>query len=239
MLNQGNNDEILGYIETVFHPLAFDEDRFTLYELGKMALNSNQSFRGWPFLPYAPQYRSDTIMKYDNRIEILFNSRLKIHNQDLGLNYNFCVLMRSGLVYTIRLMASDKMHPNKIQTRYLHFGDFTLTVAEAINSLIKFYENFISNTESIYFNVNLIGTAQRMFLLTESEYSDFTFKDNKIGYSKTRTLIEWKSGLVDHAVEILKDIDFRVGCQNRIDYERVKELIRKTLLKEEQSLFPN
>lgn len=120
-----------------------------------------------------------------------------------------------------------KKRPKMIDINYIHskehkgstidFIALTFYIAEAINSLTLLYSALGMNEEPITTRFRVTGTDNRM--LTSSDTSrklsmDYIARIPEIVEERTFSLNEWKAGIVDLSVDVIKSICLKFNWDN-------------------------
>lgn len=216
----------IGYREVTFYPMSsFDDKRFGIPKLKEALKQASVNFKGWPFVFVSSD--SKELYFIQDGIESLvaftdFNSNDRM---------DFWRLYSSGLFYHRTLMWEEsqdrKKRPKMIDINYIHskehkgstidFIALTFYIAEAINSLTLLYSALGMNEEPITTRFRVTGTDNRM--LTSSDTSrklsmDYIARIPEIVEERTFSLNEWKAGIVDLSVDVIKSICLKFNWDN-------------------------
>ncbi len=212
----------IGYREVTFYPISsFDNKRFEIPKLKEALRQASVNFKGWPFIFVSDDPRE--LYAIQDGIELLtaftdFNGNDRI---------DFWRLYTSGLFYYRTLMweeFQDRKRTKTIDVNYLlskvHKGptmDFlalTFYVAEAINSLVLLYSALDINVEPITAKFRITGTNDMM--LSSSSYLSRAYiaKIPEIIEERTYNLNEWKAGIVDLSIDVIKSICLKFNWES-------------------------
>jgi len=216
----------IGYREVTFYPVSsFDNKRFEIPKLKGAIKQASINFKGWPFVFVSGDQKELYVIQ--DGIESLvtftdFNGNDRI---------DFWRLYTSGLFYHRSLMWEEsddrKRRPKMIDLNYVHskehkgptmdFVALTFYVAEAVNSLVLLYTALGMDEEPITARFRVTGTDNR--LLTSSDTSRelsmvYIAKIPEIVEEKTYSLNEWKAGIVDLSVDVIKSICIKFNWDN-------------------------
>ncbi len=199
-----------GYRETYFFPARFEKERFDIRILREMANNASISFRGWPFI-FISDSRPDFTYTISDGLETFIDEESEITGPD---NLHFWQLKQSGLLYTKEILWEDTLLRHRGFDRMLDFDCFSKLTAEAIYCLVKLYEDRIDEDEEIVFSFKLTGLSDRP--LGTSNPARFPLDNNickidEITYKSTRLLLDWKTGFIDHALDICNYVFQRIN----------------------------
>lgn len=217
----------VGYREVIFQPLSsFDDKRFEISKLKDALKQASVDFKGWPFI-FVSRDPKDLYLIQDG-VESLVAFPDFIGNDRI----DFWRIYTSGLFYHRSLMweePQDRKRPEVIDVNYvmsrkykgptMDFVALTFYVAEAINSLVLLYNALGLEDELITARFRILGTINR--LLTTYDKSRMWFDDvpyiskiPEIVEEKTYNLNEWKAGMVDLSVDIIKAICLKFNWDN-------------------------
>jgi hypothetical protein len=200
-----------GYREVSFFPAAFVKDRFRIDQLRSAAHNASISFTGWPFL-FIHVSRPDLTSVIQDGLETL------ISTEDFGGNdmLDFWRFQQSGFFYHRTLMWEDAQAKKQgLVKREAGTGGIPRHIAEAILCLTNLYRDLLEPDEDVNFSLRILG-AQDRILVSPSRFlsGSYIARISEIQVERTHALAEWQAGLVDHAVEISKEIFLRFNWQN-------------------------
>ncbi|MBN2309032.1 MAG: ATP-binding protein [Candidatus Hydrogenedentes bacterium] len=184
-----------GYRAAAIFPARFDAERFDLQTLREMAENGNTDFRGWPFLFYS-NMRSDlghTIQDGHEMFEPQFEHFWRLH--------------QSGLFFGCQVLYEDQRKEYRSENKFLDFDGFSMMTGEMLNCLKELYTGRIEDDEAIVLRFELHGMGGRRLGSTNPHRNmrrgaEWTSHIDPMLYPRTRSLAEWRAGLVDHALDI-------------------------------------
>lgn len=208
----------IGYREVTFYPMSlFDDKRFEISKLKDALKQASVNFRGWPFVFVSGDPKELYVIQ--DGIESLiafpdFNGNDRI---------DFWRLYTSGLFYHRSLMWEEsddrKRRPKMIDLNYVHskkhkgstmdFIALTFYVAEAVNSLVLLYTALGMDEGLITARFRVTGTDNRLLVSydTSRELSmAYIAMIPEIVEERTYSLNEWKAGIVDLSVDVIKSI---------------------------------
>jgi hypothetical protein len=191
------------YRESVFHPVHFSEKKFELSTLKEMAKQASIDFRGWPFIFINDSRPDVTHAIQDGYQTVLADPNPFIGGDDL----HFWELRQSGLLFAKELLRTDTLVSVKGGQCFVDFDDLCMSAAEAVHCLVKLYEGFLDDDETIRLRFALCGVQGRRLGSTNTFRllrGDYECAIPEIAYQEQRPLAEWRAGLVDHAMAICK-----------------------------------
>ena len=201
--NNPHKDKPYAYRETSFFLSRFEEDRFDLSKLKSMAENAAVDFRGWPFIFFSKNVGATNAV--NDGIETLHT---KQHPFSGGDTFHYWKLYTSGLMYTKEILWEDTRASAIGSAYYINYIGLSLLACETVHCLIKLYENMVDDSEEVSLRFRLEGIQDRFLLSDNIEYyiaeNTYQSRDDKITYKAVRPLVEWRAGLIDHALEICK-----------------------------------
>jgi hypothetical protein len=121
----------------------------------------------------------------------------------------FWRLNRSGLFY-----YRTEMSPASLTTEnggelcILDFENAAIQIAKSIFHLPRLYERLLSPRDEVWFVLVLVGTRNRM-LVPRGTSGDYVCQISEITVERRKSIAEWRDGLVDHAVEMAKEVYVR------------------------------
>jgi len=212
-----------GYREVTFFPSSsFSEKRFELIRLKDALKQASVDFTGWPFI-FIGHARKDLYMIQDG-IESLVSFPDFAGNDRI----DFWRLYTSGLFYHKTLMweeSKDRERTKAIDLNYVlstaHKGstmDFvssTYYVAEAVNALTLLYNALGLDDEPVTARFRILGTDNRLLTSYERHLSmPYIAKIPEIIEERTYNLNEWKAGVTDLSIDIIKAIFLKFNWEN-------------------------
>ncbi len=206
----------IGYREVTFQPMSsFDNKRFEIPKLKEAIKQASVNFKGWPFVFVSGDPKELYVIQ--NGIESL------VTFSDFNANdrVDFWRLYTSGLFYCRTLMweeSQDRKQTSKEhKSSTMDFIALTFYVAEAVNSLVLLYTALGMDEEPITARFKVTGTDNR--LLTSYDTSRelsmaYIAKIPEIVEERTYTFNEWKAGIVDLSVDVIKSICIKFNWDN-------------------------
>lgn len=216
----------IGYREVTFYPVSsFDNKRFEIPKLKEALQQASINLRGWPFI-FVSGNPKELYVVHDG-IESLI-AFIDFNGND---RIDFWRLYTSGLFYYRTLMweeSQDRKRTKTIDGNYLlskghkcptmDSRALTCYVAEAINSSVLLYTALGMNEEPITANFRLTGTDNRKLISYDNPLSLLKMACiamiPEIVEERTYSLNEWKAGIVDLSVDVIKAICLKFNCDN-------------------------
>jgi hypothetical protein len=130
-----------GYRETAFFIESFEQHRFDMTTLRKMAENASVDLRGWTFIFYHKS-RTDYTYAFEEGLETKI---VEPHYSTRGDNIHFWRLYESGLLFTKEILMEDKFAALGKGTDYIDFDKVSLLAGETVNCLVRLYEGLIED----------------------------------------------------------------------------------------------
>src|SRR5260370_10177157 len=97
----------------------------------------------------------------------------------------------------------------------LDFRAAAIYIAEAIHCLTRLYDGMLDDADDVSFVVALLDTQDRhLGGGTLSFYHNYVCRIPEVRIERCRPISEWRAGIVDHAVEIAKDVYQRFNWIN-------------------------
>ncbi|HBB16158.1 MAG TPA: hypothetical protein DCZ97_03840 [Syntrophus sp. (in: bacteria)] len=211
-LNPYKEKNYSGYREAAFYPTRFEDRRFTLDELRAAAERASIDFRGWPFL-FISRSRPDLRYAIQDGWEAL------IPDVDFQGNdrVDFWRFQQSGFFYHRVLIWEESHQRRQGQPSTMDVGALAMYVAEAIHCLTKLYENLLDDTEQVTFSLRVLGTKDRQLERLDSKGGSLSMiyrsKLPEIRFSRILPLADWRAAIVEHAVEISKEVFLRFNWE--------------------------
>lgn len=204
-----------GYREVTFFPSSsFSEKRFQLTELREALSQASVDFRGWPFI-FISNHSKDLYMIQDGIESLVSFPDFAGHDRT-----DFWRFYTSGLFYHRTLMweeSADRERKRAINVNHLakdHKGptiDFLSLiyyVAEAINALTRLYHAADLDDEPITARFRVLGTDNRLLTSYSGRLLRMRYiaKIPEVIEERTYNLNEWKAGIIDLALDVIKTI---------------------------------
>jgi hypothetical protein len=92
------------------------------------------------------------------------------------------------------------------------FGAIAAYVGEAVHCLTKLYEGLVPDDEELTLAIRILGSMDReltTFDLSRAWWGHYVSRIPVIEVPQQHTFADWRAGIVDHAVEIVRDIFLR------------------------------
>jgi len=190
------------FFETAFVPTTFEDHRFDVQKLRQTAFEASVDFIGWPFLPIHVN-RPDVFNVFEDGIESFW------YNDDYfgGKILDFWRLYQSGLFYKKELPFGACQQPD-----VAIYPNMAQYYAVAVDCLSRMYTPLLAPEESITFRTTITGTKGRRMINGAQGlpfFADYTSQISAIRVERTRSLAEWKSGVIDFAAEMMAETQTR------------------------------
>lgn len=222
-LNPYKENNYAGYREAAFYPSRFEANRFTLDELRAAAKRASVDFRGWPFL--FMNRRPEETYAIQDGLETLI-----VQNLNKNDRTDFWRLQQSGFFYQRVLMWEESYQRRQGQPPALDIRAMAMYVAEAIHCLTKLYEGLLDDTEQVRFCLRVLGTKDRQLERLDSKGGSpsmiYRSKLPEIRFSRILPLADWRAAIVEHAVEISKEVFLRFNWEQP-SLGVIREIIQK------------
>lgn len=211
--NPLNDKNYTGYREAAFFPDRFDENLFTLEQLRAGAEQASINFKGWPFLYLRPD-RPNVTYAIQNGLETL----VKVNDFSGNDLLAFLRFQQSGFFYQRTLMWEDSQARTKGSAQIAaDFGLISIYCAEAIHCLTRLYDGLLADDERVSFAVRLLGTQNRELLSFDPKrdlWGGYACQIPLIEVRREHPLADWRAGMVEHAVEMSKEIFLRFNWKS-------------------------
>jgi hypothetical protein len=213
-----------GFREASFFPERFEDARFSLQQLRTAAERAHVTFTGWPFL-FIHANRPEVTYAIENGLETL------IETTDFGGNdrLDFWRFQQSGFFYQRALMWEESRTKDGSSLRIADFGSIGAYIAEAIYCLTRLYDGLLVDDERLSFVMRLLGSQGRELTsldVSRAFWGNFICRIPQIELKRTYSMAEWRAGVVDHAVEMSKEVFLRFNWNNP-NLEATREIIEK------------
>ena len=223
-LNPYKDKNYSGYREAAFYPTRFEASRFNLDDLREAAKRSSVDFRGWPFL-FVSRKLDETYTIQDG-----FESLVAVPDFNGNDRIDFWRLLQSGFFYQRVLMWEESWQRKQGQPPAMDIGAVAMYAAEAIHCLTKLYENLLDDTEQVRFRLRVLGTDGRQLQTFDRGrlplLTSYRSKLSEICFDRVLPLAEWRAAIIDHAVEISKEVFLRFNW-DRPNMAATREIIQR------------
>lgn len=205
-----HRDKGYGYRESVFYPQSFVRDRFDLRTLKSMALNAYNDFRGWPFL-FASEMRHDLMKVIQDGHQSALINRCPWDNSD---ELHFWQLRQSGMLYVRQVLREDTHQTIHGGKRFLSFESFSIIAFEAVHTLVKLYEDRLDDGDEVHLWLRFTEMQDRVITSQSCLLrGEFICQIPEITYERNLPLIDWRAGMIDHALDICQHIFHRFNWE--------------------------
>jgi hypothetical protein len=197
-----------GYIETIFYPSIFGKERFDFHRLRSIVERASISYTGWPFI-FIARERQELTYNLEDGIETFLSDPDPFHG---GVELHFWRLYQSGLLYMKELLQEDSHLSQKGQDTFVDFVRLSQYAGKAIDCLVRLYDSELDEQEEVTLSFRLIGIKDRpLGSLDQRRFlsSCYISRLDSIHYLTKHPLVEWKAGLIDHALEICNYVFLR------------------------------
>lgn len=214
-----------GYREVTFFPSSsYGEQRFEVPKLKEALKQASVDFRGWPFI-FVSRDPKDLYVIQDG-----IESLVSFPDFNSNDRTDFWRIYTSGLFYHRSLMweeFQDRKQTGVVDINYVLSGkhkgptmDFvalTYYVAEAVNALTLLYTAMDMTEEPITAIFKIKGTEGRIL----TSYAPGRFlsmpyiaRIPEIVEERTYSLNEWKAGIIDLSIDVIKAIFLKFNWEN-------------------------
>jgi hypothetical protein len=229
-LGDGGVHKYRGYREFWSFPMG--SFRATdLNALRRLAQRAGEEFRGWPFLycsqnagdaPYAVEDGLDTAVKFED-----------FANQERA---DFWHLGFSGLFVQRTLMWEESAAVQLKTPAFLDVKELALYAAEGLRCMCSLYQDVVEPGTSVKVGLQITGARGRILGNTSSGSiplsARYESKIDVIIYEQSRTLADWRSGLVANALEICEFVYQRFNWPDPnlgLARQAIERLLKRTL----------
>jgi hypothetical protein len=203
-------DKPYAYRQTAFFPARYQEERFDLATLRKMAENACVDFRGWPFL-FIHHSRPDLTYTIEDGLETCMVDKNPFNGGD---EFHFWQLRQSGLLFVKQILWEDTLASVNRVPFMFDFDGLATNAGEAVHTLVKLYEGQLDDSEEVVLRFQMIGVKDRpLSTLNPNRLmrANYICKIPEIAFECQRPLADWRAGLIDHAVGICRHVLMRFG----------------------------
>jgi hypothetical protein len=203
-----DEEPLLGYLEFIFMPEEFDAARFDLDALRAAAERAHITYTGWPFLYFDPDR-----MQYSHVIQDGWE--MFIQDRDFGGFYmmDYWRFYQSGLMYYRTILRPSATEADQGREPAADVRFIAIYVAQAIDCLTRLYDRLLADTESVAIHVRLINTEGRRLVNSGRGmmplWAPYVCRIPEIVVQRRSSLAEWRAAVVDHAVEMSREIYLR------------------------------
>jgi hypothetical protein len=213
-LNPLKGSKCAGFLQASFFPEEFKNSRFTMEQLREAAMRGSVDFKGWPFLPIHVQ-RQDWTYALQDGLETFVQTK-DIDGDDL---VDFWRFQQSGFFYQRTAMRPNSLHVGSNPARcVVDFRAVAIYVAEAINCLTRIYDGLLSDEDRVLLSLAVVGTQDRLLVssgpMAMALWGDYTCRIPEVFAKRTYPLADWRAGMIDHAIELAKDVYLRFNWLN-------------------------
>lgn len=203
-----HEEPLLGYLEFTFMPEQFERSRFDLDALRAAAERAQVSYTGWPFLYFDPDR-----MKYSHVIQDGWE--MFIQDRDFSGYYmmDYWRLHQSGLLYYRTILRPSATESDQGRQPAADVRFIAIYIAQAIDCLTHLYDGLFPDTESIALNVRVVDTDGRRLVNsgpgTMPLWVSYVCRIPEIVLERRFSLAEWRAAVIDHAVEMSREVYLR------------------------------
>lgn len=186
---------IVGYRETFAYPSRYEAERFDLKALHAAAQKANVDYQGWPFLFYG-----ELLGSRPHAAEGGVEAQYALKNAWQHEMRECWHLGASGLFYQRTLLPEEigfsETNP------FVETKETIRYIAEAVQCVSTLYSDLFDLQEPITLAVTLGGVkGRRLLTLNGNLIGNYVSDLDRITYSNTRTLADWRAGVVDYSVQ--------------------------------------
>ena len=228
------NNKKYGYRELIFYPKEHNQINIENSKLSEIARKACINYRGMPLIFFEPE-TSDMSYIINNGIESVITKSITNIHDNYFYYFNF---YSNGLVYIKTILDEDSYfkNPDDKQT-YLYISAVCQVVAESIKALNNVYKNIFSDDAEIVYSHKLTGLKDRVLKSTTPGLplgGEYKSREDFREYKDIRTLGDWKTGEVQHSLEISKYFFqiFNLDRNNLVIYYRkmIEDLFQRRLM---------
>lgn len=225
-LNPLPNKNYEYFLECTFGPEQYVPNRFKVDRLRTSAFDATVDYTGWPFL-----------FIHHNRPDVLgvFERGIQTHIYDNGKTFGSVLLdfwrfYESGMFFKKEMPFFATQKPDAAV-----FTDITQFCAEAIDCAVRLYRNILGEDEIVFIDITVCGTMGRSMVNHPAAgplFGNYIAQVPFITVRQKHSLAEWRAGLEDHAVEMIRDVQLRFNWFTPGDdlaRQRIKRLFARTL----------
>ena len=218
-----------GFREACFFPEQFEEAWLAFYQLRDAAERAHIDFTGWPFL-FIHRNRPDVTYAIQNGLETLVATQDFAGNDMLDL-WRF---LQSGFFYQRTLMWEDtRKDPAGARLHAADFGAIAAYAGEAVYCLTRLYDGLLGDDEEVSFVMRLWGTQDRRLTSLDPPrraplWASYVCRIPEIEVEERHSMADWRSGLIDHAVGVAKEVFLRFNWE-RPNLGAAQQIIEKLL----------
>lgn len=213
----------VGHREVAFHPARFDTRRFALEQLREAAERASVDYAGWPFL-FISRSRPDLVYAVQDGLEAVIQDRDFQENDRV----DFWRFQQSGFFYQRVLMWEESYQRKRGMPPAMDVAAMARYSVEAIMCLVQLYDGLVPDNEEITLQLRVTGTEGRVLVFNRPLSSEYRARVPEIRYGHVRSLVEWKAGVVEHALEACREVYVRFNWQHP-NLSAAREIIEKLL----------
>jgi hypothetical protein len=175
------------------------------------AEHASVNFKGWPFL-VLDRNRTDWTYTIQEGLETFVQTR------DFGNDHliDFWRLIQSGLFYQRTAMRPLSIKDGCSTRCVADAHNIAIYVAESVYCLTRLYEGLLDEQDEVTVTIRLTGTRDRLLFFPNVLLRTLDIcRMAEIVVERRRALADWRAGITDHALDILKDIT-KSGRRRRI-----------------------
>jgi hypothetical protein len=195
-------------LEFTFTPEQFDPARFEIEALRTAAERAHVTYTGWPFLYFDPERP-----EYNHVIQDGWE--MFIQDRDFGGFYimDYWRLHQSGLLYYRTILRPSATETDQGRQPAADVRFIAMYIAQAIDCLTRLYDGLFPDTESIALNLRVINTEGRRLVSSGQGvmplWVPYVCRITEIALDRRFSLAEWRAAVVDHAVEMSREVYLR------------------------------
>jgi hypothetical protein len=203
-----------GYREASLFPQRFIRYKLSLAELKPALDKVGLDFKGSSFITTTPEttYFFQEGIEHSKYYQALIDGLPRLI---------FFRLYQSGFFYHRKLMWEEVVAGEDKSSPFLSVESTIKYIVSAIYAMVRLYDYLNLEEEPIVFHSRLLGTSERKLIFLDSSFAeaDYRCRISKIVVERTYPLSEWRAGIEDHAVEMMKEVALKFNWEEPdLDY---------------------
>lgn len=198
VINDQTQRPFNGFREAWAFPGRYELERFNLTDLQRVInVAGQQTYLADPFLHTANfQGQRPTALEHSIEARYTFKNFLKRESRE------YWQLSQSGLFVHRMLMEEEWGSRQPEMGLYLELKTTLRYIAQALNCVCTMFEGLMDPGEPITFGTRVGGCKGRHLIVFGSPVAGlYEAAIDEIRYERTRPLVDWRAGLVDHVIE--------------------------------------
>ena len=212
--NPYKNKDYQGYREVSLSPERFIRYKLSLAELKPALEKVSLDFKGSSFVTVTPEttYFFQEGIEHRNPYAALIDGLPRLI---------FFRLYQSGLFYHRKLMWEEVVARDQNSSPFLSAESTIKYIVSAIYTMVRLYDYLNIEEEPITIHLRLLGTEGRKLVFLDSSFAkaEYRCRIAKIVVERAYPLPEWRAGIEDHAVEMMKEVALKFNWDDPdLDY---------------------